>query len=119
MRNRKDLAITVLLAGAMLLLLTPAFAKDQRQIHIAHVMLLGDTTLLPGDYTLTWESKNPQVTVKLMQGHKMAATAQGMMTNGAQKFEQNQVVFSTSNDGKNTVSEIRLKGTSQAIVFNN
>jgi hypothetical protein len=119
MRNRKSLGITVFLAGAMLLLLTPAFAKDQRQIHIAHVMLLGDATLFPGDYTLTWDSHSPQVTVKLMQNHKLAATAQGTMTSGSRKFDRNEVIFSTSNDGKNSLSEIRLKGTTDSIVFNN
>jgi hypothetical protein len=59
------------------------------------------------------------VTVTQGKGKKASviATAQGRLENRDTKYERNMVVYTTHPDGSQSVSELRIGGTSTAIVF--
>lgn len=83
---------------------------------------IGQARLDAGHYDVTWEQHSPDVTVTVAQGkgkkRGVIATAQGRVENRDTKYERNMVVYTTQPDGSQTISELRIGGTSTAIVFN-
>jgi len=82
---------------------------------------MGDTKLGAGHYEVTWEHHSPDVSVTVShskgKNKGVIATAQGRMENRDTKYERNMVVYTSQADGSQVVSELRIGGTSTAIVF--
>jgi hypothetical protein len=82
---------------------------------------MGDARLDAGRYDITWQQHSPELTVTVTQGKgkkvSVVATVQGRLENRETKYERNMVVYTTQPDGSQTVSELRIGGTTTAIVF--
>ena len=78
---------------------------------------MGGTRIDAGHYNITWEHHSPGVTVTVSKGKNVVATVQGKIEERGTKFERNMLVYSTSAEGSQTINEIRVGGTNQAIVF--
>lgn len=103
--------------GVLLLMSASAFAKGARTISISYPATLGGVHLAVGHYDLTFEQHSPEATVRLARGKSVIVTTQGKVEERNTKYQRNMVVFETKSDGSQIVSEIRLGGTNQAIVF--
>lgn len=86
-------------------------------ISVPYAGTLGGKQVAAGHYKITWEHHSPTATVTLADGKKIVATAEGKVEERSTKFERNMVVYTTGSDGSQTINEIRLAGTSTAIVF--
>ena len=107
------------MAGLTVLVLVTAssFAKGSRTISISYPATLGGVQLAAGHYDLSFEQHSPEATVTLARGKTVVVSTQGKVVERDTKYQRNMVVFETKSDGSQVVSEIRLGGTNQAIVF--
>ena len=117
MKHRKLLQSLMASLSVLLLISASAFAKGARTISISYPATLGGVHLAVGHYDLTFEQHSPEATVKLAKGKTVVVTTQAKVEERSTKYQRNMVVFETKSDGSQIVSEIRLGGTNQAIVF--
>ena len=117
MTHRKRLQSLMAGLSVLLLMSASAFAKGTRTISISYPAALAGVQLAVGHYELSFEQHSPEATVKLAQGKNVVVTTQGKVEERSTRYERNMVVFETKSDGSQVVSEIRLGGTNQAIVF--
>jgi hypothetical protein len=117
MSSTRPLGVGYLLIGVLAAGTSTASAKNSRQLDILYPAVLKGTTLEGGNYQITWVAHSPQATVTFKQGKHVVATVEGKLEERDRKFEHNAVIYNTDSQGKRTISEIRLGGTNQAIVF--
>ena len=118
MRIRKYLGILLVPAALLLWSGIPGFAKNSWNINLAHAVVLNGTTLPAGQYAVRWEAQSPQASVEFVRGKKVVATTQCRLEDRGKRYDSSSVVYGTTSDGTNTLSEIRLAGSSQVLVFN-
>ena len=114
MLNRKMLRMLV--TGAALLVFTAGSALAA-SFNFPFPAKMGGTNIEKGNYNVTWEHHSPEVTVTVANGKKVLTTAEGRLETRPGKFAYNMVVYDTQPDGSRTISELRIKGTNSAIVF--
>ncbi len=117
MSHRKVLRGSMTGLAVLFLVGASAFAKGARTIAITYPATLGGMHIAAGHYELTFEQHSPEATVTLAKGKTVVLTTQGRVEQRDTKYERNMVVFETKSDGTQIISEIRLAGTNQAIVF--
>lgn len=94
-----------------------ALAKNSITIDVTQSISLNGTQISPGEYRVAWVTHSPETTVTFMRESKTTATANAKLVDRDTKYSVNQLVFQDNPDGSRTLMEIRLKGTSQALVF--
>jgi len=94
-----------------------AFANGTRDLKVGADASLNGTLIKAGEYRMRWQANSPEVTVTLIKGDKVVATAHGKMVERDVKTRGDKIVYRLNPDGSRTITEIRLAGTSQAIVF--
>ena len=114
MLNRKMLQM--LITGVALLMLATGSALAS-SFSFPYKGNMGDARLDAGRYDITWQQNSPEVTVTVNKGKNVIATAKGRLENRETKYERNMVVYTTQPDGSQSISELRIGGTSSAIVF--
>ena len=116
--NQKGLAVRILLVLFLSMATASAFGKNSRDIKLEHAASLNGTLVAPGEYKLSWDMDNEQgaVTLKSYSGSKVV-TVKGKLVDRGLRYNRNSVQCETKPDGTRSLSEIRLSGTSQAIVF--
>ena len=116
--NRKMLQMLVTTVAVLMLAAGSALASS---FSFPYKGNLGDSKLNAGHYEITWQQHSPEVTVTVTQGKgkksSVVATVQGRLENRDTKYDRNMVVYTTQPDGSQFVSELRIGGTSSAIVF--
>jgi hypothetical protein len=95
------------------LALAIASAASSYHFSIFQPSIFGGKELKPGDYKL--QLNGDKATVKV---GKETLEATVKVENGTEKFSETSLRYSTA-DGKMTVQEIRLGGTTTRLVFNN
>ena len=95
------------------LALAVASAASSYHFSLFQPSILAGKELKPGDYKLQLNGDKAIIKVG-----KETVEAAVKVENGTQKFSETSVRFGTA-DGKMTVQEIRLGGTSTKLVFNN
>ncbi len=105
------LLVLVLAAGAL------AFADNTRNLNLPHDMTLVGTPLEAGEYTISWTNDSSKATVTVSKNKDVLATVKGKLVERDTKYDRNAIVFDKQADGTNTIREIRLKGSRQAIEF--
>lgn len=100
-----------LIAASMFVLV--ASAATTHRFTIFQPSFINGTELKAGDYRVDVEENKAVIS----QG-KMKVEAAAKMEDAGQKFSSTSIRYSTT-DGKMTIAEIRLGGTSKKIVFNN
>jgi hypothetical protein len=119
MTHYKHLRVLVFGSAVLLLAAVSAFAKSSKTFNLPYAGLLAGSRIEAGRYQVMWEEHSPQVTVTVARegGRKFVATAQGKIEERNTKYSRNMVVYSTRPDGTQVISELRLGGSSKAIVF--
>jgi hypothetical protein len=118
MSVRKCLGIFVVSVILVLAYGIPGFAKNAKNVAFTHSVVVSGTTLPAGQYAVRWEGQNPQANVEFVKGKKVVASAQCKLEDRGKKYDSGTVVYATSPDGSNTISEIRFAGSSEVLVFN-
>jgi hypothetical protein len=115
----KHFLTTVILAVAVILTaIVPAFAANNScRVYLPYASTLSGVQLEAGHYEVTWQHHSPGLTVTVAQERKLVATVQGRIEERDRKFHTNMVIYTERPDGSRFVSEIRVRGTRQAIVF--
>ena len=118
MKLRKTLSVTifaiVFVVGAAVL----AQAKDSRNLLLHHDVTIAGEHLTSGSYNVQWETHSPEASVSFLRGSKVVATAEGKVVDRGTRFQSNEVVYGQTADGARVIQEIRFKGSSEVIVFN-
>ena len=117
MFRRNSLGVSVLVLALVLTAGAPAFANNTRNLTLRQDMVLLGTSLQAGEYAISWESHSATATVTVSKKKNVLATAEGKIVERGKKYARNAIVFDTNADGTNSIREIRLAGSSQAIVF--
>lgn len=95
------------------LALAIASAASSYHFSIFQASYVGGKELKPGDYKIQLDGDKATIKVG-----KQVVEAAVKVENGSEKFPETSVRYGTA-DGKMTVQEIRLGGTSTKLVFNN
>ncbi len=106
------LALALVVSAAI-----PAFAKNERTLVLPENVVVNKTHLDAGQYTLRWESHSPTLTVTVVKGKRILATAAATMVERGKPYPANEVVTDSAPDGTQMLKEIRFAGSSQVIVF--
>jgi hypothetical protein len=117
MTHRKLLQGLISGLAVLLLVSASAFAKGSRTINVSDPASLGGVRLEAGQYELNFQQHSPEATVTLAKGRTVVVTTKAKIEERNTKYQRNTVVFETKSDGSQTIGEIRLGGTNQAIVF--
>jgi len=94
-----------------------ALANGSRTLSVPYAGSLGGTSIEPGVYQLNYQQHSPEATVTLTSSKKVIVTTQGKVVERPAKYRVNAVVYQRRDDGSQVITEIRLGGTNQAIVF--
>jgi len=114
MLNRKMLQMLVTGVAVLMLATGSALASS---FNLPYKGNMGEARLDAGHYEITWQQHSPDVTVTVNKGKNVIATAKGRLENRETKYDRNMVVYTTQPDGSQSISELRIGGTSSAIVF--
>lgn len=106
---------TFIVLAVALLLATSAFASNRGSIQFSQEVQIAGTRLSPGQYSLEWEGKGPQVELKVMRGGKVVATTPAQMVDLQTASVGDQTIVSKGADGTNSLSEIRFSGKKYAL----
>lgn len=118
MRFRKSSSLTVVAIAVAVTVAAAAKTKSAKDITLHYDADVAGLHLTSGDYSVTWQTHSPQATVTFMQGKKVVATAEGKVVDRDSAYGSNEVVYGEGPGGKRQVQEIRFRGSSQVIVFN-
>ena len=117
MSTRNYLGATILALALILSGSASALAKDAYRLTLRYDMTLKGAQLAPGEYSISWVAHSPEATVTVASKKNVVATVEGRLVDAGKKFSQDAVVYDSNPDGTRTIREIRLAGSTQAIVF--
>ena len=105
-----------LTVGVAVVLLVASSAAA-RTFNLPYLGAIGGTRIEAGRYKITWEEHSPGVTVTVAKGKNVVTTSEGRLESRSTKYQRNTVVYKTNADGSQSIIELRVGGTSTAIVF--
>ncbi len=119
--TRKHLLSSAILAVAVLFTaMVPAYAaKNSCRLYLPYAGALSGKQLEAGRYKINWQHHSPTLTVTVAQKKTLVATVRARMEQRDRKFPTNMVLYVERPDGSRFISEIRVGGTRQVIVFEN
>jgi len=122
MSLRKMLSVTIVVMSLFLAASAAAGAaaapKDEANLFLRYDATIGGTHLEGGKYNIHWKTHSPEATVTFLQKSKVMATAEGKVVERGTRYDSNEVLYDQAADGTRVILEIRLRGSSQVIVFN-
>lgn len=118
MQLTKTLSVTLFAIVCLLSASTAAKAKDFRNVVLRSDAMVAGAHLASGNYNVQWQTHSPGATVSFLQGRKVMATAEGTLVDRGTKYQSNEVVFDETADGTRVIRELRFKGSSEVIEFN-
>lgn len=108
-----------LLLVLSLLLVTSAFAANKGSLQLTDPVSVGGKQLAPGDYTVKWEGKGPDVELNILHGSKVVMTTSARLVDLGQSADMTAAVFKTNPDGSRSLSQIRFGGKKYALAIGN
>jgi len=118
MRLGKTLSVMIVAMVFFVAAGVTAKAKDSRNMLLHYDATVAGSHLASGSYNITWQTHSPEATVSFLRGSKVVATAEGKVVDRGRKYPSNEVVYTESANGAHVIQEIRFKGSSEVIVFN-
>ncbi len=117
--TRKHLLSSAILTVAVILTaIVPAYAtKKSCRVNMPYAGTLSGAQLEAGRYKIIWQHHSPSLTVTVAQGKNVVASVQARMEERSTKFHTHMVLYTERPDGSRFISEIRVGGTRQVIVF--
>jgi hypothetical protein len=98
----------------------PAQAKQNppRPFQLREEVILNGAQVPAGLYELLWETQGAKARVTLQKDGKFVATAEGVFVKSGIKYIQDAAVLRENPDGSESLIEIRIAGSTKAIVLN-
>jgi hypothetical protein len=118
MNIRKYLGTSILSVALLLASGYSGFAKNSRTVTLTYGVVLSGTTLPAGKYVVRWEAQRPRTTVEFAQDNNVVLSTECKFEDRGRKYPSNTVVYDTASGGTKTISEIRFRGSSEVLVFN-
>ena len=118
MNLRRILSVSIVAVAFVVAAAAAAQAKDSKDIVLHYDATIAGSHLSSGAYSVTWETHSPEATVSFLHGRKVMATAEGKVVDRGKTYSANEVVYNLTPDGARVIAEIRFRGSSAVIVFN-
>ena len=118
MRLTKTLSVTIVAMAFFVAAGAAAKPKDSRNVVLHSDATVAGAHLASGTYIVQWQTHSPQATVSFSQGSKVVATAEGKVVDSGRKYLSNAVVYDETADGARVIRELRFRGSSEVIEFN-
>ncbi len=118
MTLKKTLQFTMIALAFTMAVGALAKSKDTTSMTLTHDATIAGSHLASGKYNVQWQTHSPEATVTFSHGNKVVATAEGKVVDRGTKYGFDEVLYDQTADGTRVVQEIRFKGSSQVIVFN-
>jgi len=118
MRLAKTLSVTIVAMALFVAAGAAAKTKDLRTMVLHSNATVAGAHLASGTYNVQWQTHSPEATVTFMQEGKLVATAEGKVVDRGKKYPADAVMFDETGDGGRIIREIRFKGSSEVIEFN-
>jgi hypothetical protein len=93
-----------------MLLTANAFAADKGSMQVKSPVMVGETQLPAGDYTVQWEGTGPDLELTIKRGRKVKATVPARLVPENSAFDQNATIIRVESDGSRKLIAIRLSG---------
>ena len=118
MKLRKTLSFTIVAMALFVAAGAGAKSKDYRNVVLHSNATVAGAHLASGTYRVQWQAHSPEATVSFLQGSKVVATAEGKVVDSGRTYPSSEVVYDETADGAHVIREIRFKGSSEVIEFN-
>jgi hypothetical protein len=118
MKLKKSLIVSIVAMGLIVVAGAAAKPKDSKDVLLPYDVTVAGSHLASGRYAIQWQSQSPEATVTFLHGSKVVATAEGKVVDRGTKYGANQVVYSDAGNGARAIQEIRFRGSSEVLVFN-
>jgi hypothetical protein len=107
MRTRRFAGVLI---GFAMLLTANAFAANKGYMQLQSPVMVGETQLPAGDYTVQWDGTGPDVELTIKRGKKVKATVPAKLASENSVFDQNAAIIRIESDGRRKLIAIRLSG---------
>jgi len=95
-----------------------AKADDSRKLILHYDATVAGSHLASGKYNVQWQTHSPGATVSFLRGSKVVATAEGKVVDSGKMYQSDEVMYDEAADGARMIRELRFKGSSEVIEFN-
>jgi hypothetical protein len=118
MKLMRTLSLTIVAMAFFVAAGAAAKPKDSRNLVLHSDVTVAGAHLARGTYSVKWQTHSPEATVSFLQGSKVVATAEGKVVDSGKMYESDSVLYDETADGPRVIREIRFKGSSEVIEFN-
>src|SRR5260221_7738881 len=101
---------TGVLIGFAMLLTANAFAANKGSMQVQSPVMVGETQLPAGDYTVQWEGTGPDLELTIKRDRKVKATVPAKLVPENSAFDQTATIIHVESDGSRKLTAIRLSG---------
>jgi hypothetical protein len=101
---------TSALIGFAMLLTASAFAANKGSMQLKSPVMVGETQLPAGYYSVQWEGTGPDVELTIRRDRKVKATVPAKLVPENSAFDQNAAIIQVESDGSRKLIAIRLSG---------
>lgn len=98
-----------------LILASSAFASTKGSLQLGNPVIVNETVLKPGNYTVQWEGKGPNVEISILQGTHLKARVAARLVELKVPSEKNEAIEQENAGRANTLTEIRFEGKTTAL----
>ncbi|HLY62443.1 MAG TPA: hypothetical protein VKV95_17005 [Terriglobia bacterium] len=102
-----------------ILMVTPAFAKQVREVDFDKAVSINGKQLTPGKYKVIWETHSPQATITIAHKKDVVATTTGTVVERPKPYDSDSILYNTEPDGSLTIMELRFAGSNKVLTFDN
>ncbi len=118
MKRKTTFSISMIAIVLFFVASAVAKSRDSKDVLFHYDATIAGTHLTSGNYSVNWQTHSPAATVSFLQKGKVVATAEGTVVDRGSKYPSNEVVYGEAANGAHVVHEIRFRGSSEVIVFN-
>lgn len=114
MKTKRTMALVAAVAisaGAAM-----AAERQSMRMDIDGAVMLAGKAIPAGSYKLSWQGDGDAVKVKVAQGHKVVAEAQGKFVEGSSKAAEDGLVWQKAGGGT-VLSKVLLGGSTKVLVL--
>ena len=118
MKGKTSLSFTLFTVACLVAVSAAAKARDSKSMVLHYNATVAGSQLASGRYNVQWETHSPEATVSFLQGSKVVATAEGKVVDRGRKYLSDEVMYDETPDGAHVIRELRFRGSSEVIEFN-
>jgi len=118
MKLKRTLGVAILAMACFVALAATANAMDSGTMILHTDSVVAGSHLSTGKYNVKWQTHSPEATVSFIKESKVVATVSGKVLDRGKVYSSNEVVYNEDPNGARVIQELRFRGSSLVIVFN-